>query len=701
MMKQDKLHHNVSNNNFIVYRFCACTVPSSDMTTLIQSIVHQICYFLEIHESWSFDSPHNIVDNLFKALEKRKSLDDAAIYKEENDFSNKQLLILLDNVDHVIKSKNDHEMLISLIKNLYNTESSLCYNIRIVLTYSQLPLGYKNHILELEQLFTDSTNRFDSDSLPANDPIVHVTDKLESIFQGNYEDAALHVQLLHGLIILLKRSRYGYKQSEIIELLKQLASNNSSNNSQLNTNFVVLSVWFTLKNSRNLLEGPELIQVCVDNSHVLYRLIPSLQTHTDDKKLNKLVRNFYEKALTPLPLTFGESATTNAKLRAFEELPNCLNANNYLAMFVLNDQWLINKCLTSKNILYLMHDIEGANIVQNSDIKYEYFKQIFYKNLYALHQDSRQLHSKFALYATEESPELFKSLESDTARLVALNYKDILYNTVDNIESKRQNIVFNCIDPLIHYSKVFFIGQKLVLAISQAQNEIKIWKLNTSEATTLSLTRTIRLNKSPKDMRLLNDHIAVVLVDRNLHIFDLNLCKHVLDLKSTMNTSFPFFQVHDRNHVVLLGRNRLSVILMKVNVPTDTVTSRDEIAESDGRENPLTCEKETIAALAKAVTTKTYSAEDDMFLFKVGEDRFLNSLLVSKNGQIMVCGDEVQKPFPLLVWNLNQRKLVYDLRQYKHEFITSIQAIGSSGKFMVCGSKVRYAYSTSTVTASY
>ena len=81
-----------------------------------------------------------------------------------------------------------------------------------------------------------------------------------------------------------------------------------------------------------------------------------------------------------------------------------------------------------------------------------------------------------------------------------------------------------------------------------------------------------------------------------------------------------------------------------------------------------------------------------MFLFKAGEDRYLNSLMVSSNGQVMVCGDEVQKPFPLLVWNLNQRKLVYDLRQFKHEFITSLQSIGSTGKFIVCGCKVRLAF---------
>jgi hypothetical protein len=28
--------------------------------------------------------------------------------------------------------------------------------------------------------------------------------------------------------------------------------------------------------------------------------------------------------------------------------------------------------------------------------------------------------------------------------------------------------------------------------------------------------------------------------------------------------------------------------------------------------------------------------------FKAGEDRFMNSLLVSKNGKVIICGDETQ-----------------------------------------------------------
>lgn len=135
--------------------------------------------------------------------------------------------------------------------------------------------------------------------------------------------------------------------------------------------------------------------------------------------------------------------------------------------------------------------------------------------------------------------------------------------------------------------------------------------------------------------------------------------------------------------MVLLARNRLSVILMKVCSPLPaekiavSITEHTAIAEEPvesphGIESAPDLSAKSLVSTTKSFSaaTKTYSKEDDMFLFKAGEDRYLNSMMVSSNGEIMVCGDEVQKPFPLLVWNLNQRKLVYDLRQYKHEVRT-------------------------------
>lgn len=74
--------------------------------------------------------------------------------------------------------------------------------------------------------------------------------------------------------------------------------------------------------------------------------------------------------------------------------------------------------------------------------------------------------------------------------------------------------------------------------------------------------------------------------------------------------------------------------------------------------------------------------------FKAGEDRFLNSLLTSTNGKMCVCGDETQKPFPLLVWDLANRKLQYDLRIPSHEFITRLSAISDDGHYVVCVCKV-------------
>lgn len=113
-----------------------------------------------------------------------------------------------------------------------------------------------------------------------------------------------------------------------------------------------------------------------------------------------------------------------------------------------------------------------------------------------------------------------------------------------------------------------------------------------------------------------------------------------------MNQKMPFFGLHSNQYAVALSRNRMYVNLL-------SLTS------------------------GNLETT-----------FKVGEDRFLNSLLVSLNGRICVCGDETQKPFPLLVWDLSLRKLIYDLRIPHHEFITRIAAISNDGHYVASACRV-------------
>ena len=74
---------------------------------------------------------------------------------------------------------------------------------------------------------------------------------------------------------------------------------------------------------------------------------------------------------------------------------------------------------------------------------------------------------------------------------------------------------------------------------------------------------------------------------------------------------------------------------------------------------------------------------------------------VSANGEVCVCGDQVQKPFPLLVWDLINRKLLHDLRMAGHEFLTRMSAITNEGHYVVCVCKVSQSHNTIYVSHTH
>lgn len=175
-----------------------------------------------------------------------------------------------------------------------------------------------------------------------------------------------------------------------------------------------------------------------------------------------------------------------------------------------------------------------------------------------------------------------------------------------------------------------------VIVIYPDKGCISVWDIYEERA-----VRMINNLDQPRDLKMIDQRRAVVLCNRELRVYDLDSGNLLTKLKGVMNQKMPFFEVFGDNYVIALARNRMYVNMLNLN----------------------TGELETT--------------------FKVGEDRFLNSLLVSANGGICVCGDETQKPFPLLVWNLNERRLLYDLRLERHEFITRMSAISDDGHFVV------------------
>lgn len=175
-----------------------------------------------------------------------------------------------------------------------------------------------------------------------------------------------------------------------------------------------------------------------------------------------------------------------------------------------------------------------------------------------------------------------------------------------------------------------------MLSLSTSRKEIIVWNILSHKA-----VRTLKGVESPRDVRFIDEHRVVVLCNRELKIFNLELGTFETKLKGIMNVGMPYFSLHDKDHVVALARNRMNVNI--INVESGDIVST----------------------------------------FKAGEDRFINSLLVSDNGLRCVCGDETQKPSPLLVWDLQNRKLIHDFRIQQHEFVTKMAAISSDGHYVV------------------
>uniref|UniRef100_A0A0K8TLW2 Putative wd40 domain protein n=1 Tax=Tabanus bromius TaxID=304241 RepID=A0A0K8TLW2_TABBR len=189
----------------------------------------------------------------------------------------------------------------------------------------------------------------------------------------------------------------------------------------------------------------------------------------------------------------------------------------------------------------------------------------------------------------------------------------------------------------IGFDAIMNLGGKgyFVASISTEREEICVWDVPASKK-----VRTLIGIPQPTSLCPVGEYGAAVLCRREIKVINLDEGKFKVTLKGVMNQKMPYFGLHDSAHLVCLSRNRMYVNLMNL--------------ES-----------------GDCVTT-----------FKAGEDRFLNSLLVSGDGRILVCGDETQKPFPLLVWHLSQRKLLYDLRIPHHDFLTSLSAITHEGSYV-------------------
>ncbi|XP_068150594.1 uncharacterized protein [Drosophila tropicalis] len=315
-------------------------------------------------------------------------------------------------------------------------------------------------------------------------------------------------------------------------------------------------------------------------------------------------------------------------------------------------QWIANKVhATGPN--HLMHDILHAEWLAGSEgsdgyIHIKFLQQFLVQFLHELSYDGQQFYTLMKYYLKtrfKESPNL-KDDEKIRSWWEYTNELEFAFLEILNASLGVEN--GNDDDtggggeagdggPRRGYDVLVNLPQPgcYVASLCTERAEICIWDVKNC-----CRIRELQGIQQPTAMCPVGSYEAAVLCRREIRVINLDEGKFKVTLKGVMNQKMPYFGLHDQNHLVCLSRNRMYVNLMNL--------------ES-----------------GDCVTT-----------FKAGEDRFLNSLLVSGDGRILVCGDETQKPFPLLVWHLSQKKLLYDLRIPHHDFITSLSAITHEGSYV-------------------
>ncbi|XP_076043047.1 NACHT domain- and WD repeat-containing protein 1 isoform X2 [Oratosquilla oratoria] len=313
-----------------------------------------------------------------------------------------------------------------------------------------------------------------------------------------------------------------------------------------------------------------------------------------------------------------------------------------LEEFVLNFDWVYDK-LCGSDTYQVLEDVSLALRNHSNNIELVLLKETLELAAYSLGYDGRQFYSQIygrltTFMTDEENHETYPIMKKlyDSASHAPVPCLIPLATCLhepfqdQNMKLGDGQVYFNAIIRARH-------NPHYVVTLSTERGEIAVWNIYT-----MSPVRTLTGITQPRKLKMIDDYRCLVLCGRELRIYNFDEGLFVMKLREVMNQKMPFFGLHDRDHVVALSRSRMYVNMMNL---------------QNG---------------------------DCVATFKVGEDRFLNSLLVSENGKICVCGDETQKPSALLVWDLELRKLMYDLRIPHHEFLTRLAAITKEGHYVSC-----------------
>lgn len=331
--------------------------------------------------------------------------------------------------------------------------------------------------------------------------------------------------------------------------------------------------------------GPFLLHT--NSTYVMDKLIAKAAERRYPSEIataQRKARDYYEAQ--PSVLTDAGRKYSETNYRKFALLPRLTYAaaeedSKFVSSPYLTDlDWISQKVLIC-GAGSLLNDLRT---VDDDQAHVAVLKQMCEKNYLALNYDGKQLFG------------LLKSnlCASDCKNSVTAQWQERLNEMttlcLEEIPTQGgQGVVVAGDEETVKYDKIVTLSRShgyFVVSISTARGELTVW-----DVVNCKKVRTLTKVPQPTDLCPVGDFGVAVLCGREIKVLDLNDGCFKVTLKGVMNHKMPYFGLHDAGHLVCLSRNRMYVNLMNL--------------ES-----------------GDCVTT-----------FKAGEDRFLNSLLVSGDGR--------------------------------------------------------------------
>ena len=240
----------------LVYRFAHKTLASSRLTSLLQSVLHQLCYLVQAHESWAFGAA--TLDQLVARMQRLVRLHFArrAIRKRLREQHNKeskqdedeededsdsdgdlepreQLLVVIDRIDRVLYTPQDVAALCRLLDKLYEAldedKDTSPLRLKIVLTYYAPAAAAHDDssslVAHVEKRFgAPSVARIASSSsavasLSTNNNNSGNSGVLDAVCDKWLAASSVTQHFVKCLFVLLEQTRYGMKECELVQLV--------------------------------------------------------------------------------------------------------------------------------------------------------------------------------------------------------------------------------------------------------------------------------------------------------------------------------------------------------------------------------------------------------------------------------------------------------------------------------------------------